>query len=132
MFSSVPADKSGVIVLVDSTLAEKSTSDIIYIGKSKKPAKRIFGGYLAGYGSKASRKIHSLLANDGYMEKVTVSWMESDKPKIAQQTLLENFKKEHGKYPAWNTPKKTVHKPKPTTAPKTVKKKPARKPKTVP
>ncbi|MCW4025010.1 MAG: hypothetical protein NWF01_08250 [Candidatus Bathyarchaeota archaeon] len=128
-FSSIPADKSGVIILIDSTITGKNPSDILYIGKSKKPAKRIFGGYLAGYGSKSSRKIHSMLTKDGCMEKVSVSWMESDKPKVAQQALLENFKKEHGKYPAWNTPKKPVQKPKPVAAAKPVKKKPAQKPK---
>jgi hypothetical protein len=106
-FSSLPFNKGSVIVLTDSTLTGKPTSDILYIGKSKKPAKRIFGGYLAGYGGKITRKISSKLLDDGYIEKVAVSWMLTDDPKTAQQELLESFKKEHGEYPAWNASKKT-------------------------
>jgi len=45
--------------------------------------------------------------NYGYIEKVAVSWMLSDNPKATQEELLENFKKEHGEYPAWNFSKKT-------------------------
>jgi hypothetical protein len=40
------------------------------------------------------------LLEDGYIEKVAVSWILSDNPKAAQQELLENFKKERGDYPA--------------------------------
>jgi hypothetical protein len=68
----------------------------LYIGKSKKPSKRVFGGYLSGYGGKTTRKINSILLNDGYLEKVTISWMISEDPKLSQQELLEKFKKEHG------------------------------------
>ena len=106
-FSSLPFNKGTVLVLADSTLAGKPASDILYIGKSRKPAKRIFGGYLAGYGGKTARKISSKLLDDGYIEKVAVSWMLTDNPKAAQQELLETFKKEHGEYPAWNSSKKT-------------------------
>jgi hypothetical protein len=125
-FSTFSTNKTGVLVIVDSTLAGKPISDILYIGKSKKPAKRIFGGYLAGYGGKATRKIHSMLINDGYMEKVSVSWMESDTPKMTQQELLEDFKKEHGDYPVWNSPRKVTKKAKVAT-PKAAAKKPVHK-----
>ena len=37
-FSSLPLNKSAVIVLADTTLARKPTSDLLYIGKTKKPA----------------------------------------------------------------------------------------------
>jgi len=111
--TSLPSNKSSVLVLVDCSLTGKPTSDIIYIGKSKKPAKRIFGGYIAGYGGKATRKIHSALFDDGFMEKVAISWMEHENPKIAQQELLESFKNEHGEYPAWNAAKKATPKPQP-------------------
>ena len=36
------------------------------------------------------------LLDEGYIEKVVVSWMLTDDPKAAQQELLESFKKEHG------------------------------------
>ena len=45
-------------------------------------------------------KINSMLLNDGYIEKVTISWMFDENPKATQQELLENFKKEHGECPA--------------------------------
>ena len=119
-FSALPQDKASVLVLADCTLTGKPTSDLLYIGKSKKPSKRVFGGYLSGYGGKTTRKINSMLINDGYLEKVVVSWMQSDNPKAAQQELMENFKKEHGEYPAWNISKKVPSnpKPKPKAAPK--------------
>ncbi|MGD6809087.1 MAG: hypothetical protein ACQCN3_05245 [Candidatus Bathyarchaeia archaeon] len=101
-FSCVPNNKGCVIVLADKTLTGKSTSDIIYIGKSKKPAKRIFGGYLAGYGGKTNKKINAKLFNEGFLEKMLVSWLPTEDPKATQQELLEAYKKENGNYPAWN------------------------------
>ncbi|HYA77281.1 MAG TPA: hypothetical protein VEF91_01035, partial [Verrucomicrobiae bacterium] len=106
LFSSLPFNKGSVFVLMDNTLTGKPTSDILYIGKSKKPTKRIFGGYLAGYGGKTTMKISSKLLDEGYIEKVAVGWMETDDPQLAQQELLESFKKEHGEYPSWNASKK--------------------------
>ncbi len=38
-FSSLPYNKSSVIVIADSTLTGKPASDIVYIGKTKKPTK---------------------------------------------------------------------------------------------
>jgi hypothetical protein len=106
-FSSLPTNKGVVLVLADNSLAGKPASDILYIGRSKKLAKRVFGGYLAGYGGKTTRKINSKLADNGYMDKVTISWMESDNPKQAQQQLLDDFKNEHGDCPPWNLSKKS-------------------------
>lgn len=125
-FSSLPHNKGGVLVIIDSTLSGKPTSDILYIGRSKKPSKRIFGGYLAGYGGKTTKKISSKLLDDGYIEKASISWILSDNPKKLQQELLENFKKEHGEYPSWNASKKMPEKPQ--TAAKPAKARPARKP----
>ena len=118
-YSTLPNDKNNVLILADITLTGKPTSDILYIGKSKKPAKRVFGGYLSGYGGKTTRKINSMLLNDGFLEKVSISWIVSDNPKAAQQELLESFKKEHGEYPSWNVAKKPSQKSQ--VSPKTVK-----------
>ncbi len=115
VFSCVPNDKGCVIVLADKTLAETPTSDIIYIGKSKKPAKRVFGGYLSGYGGKTNKKINSKLFNEGFLEKILISWLPSEDPKASQEELLEAFKKEHGSYPAWNNKKTEKVQPKPKT-----------------
>ncbi len=125
-FTSLPYNKNSVLVLTDCTLAGKPASDILYIGKSKKLTRRIFGGYLAGYGGKTTRKIHEQLFDDGFLEKVAISWMLTDDPKAAQKDLLEKFKKEHGEYPAWNASKKPTVKP--PKASKIVKASPSRKP----
>jgi hypothetical protein len=127
-FSHVPNNKGCVIVLADKTLAGKPTSDIIYIGKSKKPAKRILGGYLAGYGGKTNKKINAKLFEEGLLEKVLISWLSSEDPKTTQKELLETFKKEHGTLPAWNIKKPEKTQPKPQQAPKTAKPQPHSKP----
>jgi hypothetical protein len=105
-FTSLPINKDSVLILTDCTVTGQPTSDILYIGKTKKPAKKIFGGYIAGYGGKTTRKIHSLLFTDDFIEKVAISWMTTNNSRAAQKELLVNFKKEHGQYPAWNSAKK--------------------------
>ncbi len=125
-FCSLPLNQGNVLVLADSTLNGKEGSDILYIGRTKKPTNRIFGGYLAGNGSKSTRKITSRLFDEGYIEKVTISWMMADNPKLSQQELLENFKKDHGQCPPWNLSKSKPQKPQPK--PKVAKPRPKPKP----
>jgi hypothetical protein len=121
-FSAIPANKAYVIVLADKTLTGKPTSDILYIGKTKKLSKRIFGGYLSGYGGKTTKKIYTKLFDEGYLKKTTVSWVISSDAKAAQKELLEAFKKETGTYPDWNknkNPEKPQAKPQQATKTKT-------------
>lgn len=127
--ANFPQDKSGVFAIIDTTLTGKPTSDILYIGRSKKPRKRIFGGYLGGFGGKTTKRINSKLFTDGYIEKVAISWLSSDKPKATQQELLEKFGKEHGDFPVWNMPAKKAPKrqAQPKTPTKSVKPRPSRK-----
>jgi hypothetical protein len=121
--SQVPSDKACIIVLADKTLTGNPASDILYIGRSKKPAKRIFGGYIAGYGGKTNKRINANLCEQGCLEKISISWLTSEKPKATQQELLKTFKKEHGNYPEWNIKKTEKTPPKPKID-KTVKSKP--------
>jgi hypothetical protein len=129
-FSSLPTEKGVVLILADNTQAGKPNSDILYVGKSKKLAKRVFGGYLSGYGGKTAKKINSKLQNEGYIDKITISWMETENPKQAQQQILDDFKKEHGDCPPWNQSKKVAVKIKPASAKKvpahSARKKPAK------
>ena len=129
-FSNLPPDKGSVIIIVNKELSGKPESDILYIGRTKKPAKRILGGYLAGYGGKNTKKINQMLFDEGYIEKAAISWILNDKPRIMQEELLVKFKKDHGELPIWNTKKKLSVKPKgiPVFKPK---KAPALKTKTV-
>jgi hypothetical protein len=71
---------------------------------------------LAGYGGKNTKKINEILFDQGYIEKASISWMLTDKPRIIQSELLEKFKKDHGDLPVWNTKKKLSVKLKGTTA----------------
>jgi hypothetical protein len=127
-FASLPYNKGSVFVIIDTTLTGKPTSDILYIGKSKKPTKKILGGYLAGFGGKTTRRINARLFDDGYIERTGISWVLSDNPKALQQELLEKFMKEHGEYPLWNASKKAPKKPqKPQVTAKTAKPRASRK-----
>lgn len=110
--SAMVPNKACVIVLADKTLTGKPASDIIYIGKTKNSNKKIFGGYIAGYGGKTNKKINTKLFNEGYIEKVTISWLPCEEPKTTQKELLETFKKENGTQPAWNTKKTEKTQPK--------------------
>ncbi|MCL2134875.1 MAG: hypothetical protein FWH37_04890 [Candidatus Bathyarchaeota archaeon] len=122
-FQHIPC-KECVIVLAD-----KTTTEIIYIGKTKNPIKKIFGGYLSGYGSKTNKKINLNLLEENYIEKTIISWLPSEKSRITQQELLKTYKKEHGNYPKWNInkPKKIQNKPKPSQTTKPIKTQPTRK-----
>ena len=123
----MPKNEGHVFVLIDQTLSENPASDILYIGKAKKPAKKILGGYIAGSGGKSVKKIHDKLFNNGLVETISISWMASANPKTTQKELLEKFKSEHGDYPTWNSPPKQAATPK--SKPKSAKPVATRKPK---
>jgi hypothetical protein len=113
-FLNLPYDKSIVFALVDKSLSGKTGSDIMYIGRSRKPVKKIMGSYLAGFGGKSSKKIYSKLFDEGYIEKIALSWIESDNPRSTQQEFLSKFVEEQSNYPIWNADKKLPEKPKET------------------
>ena len=114
--SNLPADQGIVVVIADEELSEKQESDILYIGRTKKPVKKILGGFLAGYGGKNNKKINKMLFDEGYIEKACIGWMKADKPRIMQEELLMKFKEEHKDVPAWNAKKKLNVKLKETPA----------------
>ena len=105
-FSVLPSDKSIVIVIFDKELLGKPESDILYIGRAKRAAKKIMGGYLAGYGGKNTKKINELLFDDGYIERAVISWNLTEKPRQMQKALLTKFEEDHGNLPLWNAKKK--------------------------
>jgi hypothetical protein len=111
-FLNLPYDKSIVFALVDKSFSGKTGSDIMYIGRSKKPVKKIMGSYLAGFGGKSNKKIYSKLFDEGYIEKIALSWIESDNPRATQQEFLSKFVEEHSEYPVWNLAKKLPEKSK--------------------
>jgi len=112
--SNLPSDQGIVLVIVDQDLSGKEESDILYIGRTKKPAKRIMGGYLGGYGGKNAKKINQKLFDEGYMGRALIGWVVTEKPRVMQKELLAKYKGEHGNLPAWNAKKKVNMKPKET------------------
>ncbi len=117
-FSSLPSTSS-IFAIIDTSLAGKAATDILYIGRSKRLAGKILGGYLAGYGGKNTKKISAALIGDGYIEKTAITWMSSDKPKAMQKALLAKYVQEHGKAPVWNASKKKPEKTKKVVTAKT-------------
>lgn len=105
-FANLPFNNAGVFALIDTSLTGKVASDILYIGRSKKPTRKILGGYLAGYGGKNTKKISLNLLNEGYIERTAITWMSSEKPRMVQEELLAKFVEEHGDVPIWNASKK--------------------------
>ncbi len=127
-FSNLPQSKGIVFAIVDTTLSGKTETDIVYIGRGKKPTKKLLGGFIAGYGGKGSKRINAKLFNDGYLEKAAVSWIISDDPRATQLELLNKFTEEQSGYPIWNVAKKRLVKPKAREAKKkAVRQRPARK-----
>ena len=114
--ANVPSDQGIVIAIVNKEPENKAESDILYIGRTKKPAKRILGGYLAGFGGKNTKKINQMLFSEGYLEKVAISWAPTAKPRILQEELLIKYQADHGKMPVWNAKKKVNVKPQKTRA----------------
>jgi hypothetical protein len=115
--AKLPKEEGHVLVLIDNTLSGKAESDILYIGRARKPARKVLGGYVGGFGGKTSKRINRALFNDGYIEKVSVGLMASKNPRTAQRELLERFRSEHGSYPVWNSPSKKSGKPEPKQEP---------------
>jgi hypothetical protein len=111
-FVNLPHDKNIVFALVDKSLSGKTGSDIVYIGRSKNPVKKIMGSYLAGFGGKNSKKIYAKLFDEGCIEKIALSWIESDNPRATQQEFLNKFVEEQSVFPNWNVAKKLPEKPK--------------------
>lgn len=109
-FSILPIVGGSVLSIIDTSLTGKAETDILFIGRSKRPAKKILGGYLSGYGGKKSKKINAGLLSNDYIEKTAITWMSCDKPKAMQKELLDKYVKEHGKVPLWNAPKKSLGK----------------------
>ena len=109
-FSSLPFNSGSVFAIIDTSITGKEETDILYIGRSKKLARRILGGYLAGYGGKNTKKISASLLGDGFIEKTAISWLSCDKPKTMQKELLDKHVQEHGKAPLWNASSKKLEK----------------------
>jgi hypothetical protein len=109
-FSSLPSVSGSVFAIIDTTLTGKEATDILYIGRTKKLARRILGGYLAGYGGKSTKKISAFLLGDGFIEKTAIVWMSCDKPRTMHKELLDKYVNEHGKAPLWNASKKKLEK----------------------
>ena len=118
-FANLPSTSGSVFAIIDTSITGKEATDILYIGRSKRLARRILGGYLAGFGGKNTQKISAALLNDGYIEKTAISWMSCEKPRSMQKELLDKYEQAHGKAPLWNASKKKLEQTKKTPTAKT-------------
>lgn len=127
-FSDLPQNNGIVFAIINTALTGKPGTDIVYLGRAKKPARKLLGSVIAGYGGKNSRKINAKLFNDGSFEKAAVTWIVSDDPKTTQKDFLSKFVEEQGDSPVWNVAKKMPAKPvtpepkKATTKPRSARK----------
>ena len=110
-FSDLPQNNGIVFAIVNTALTGKPGTDIVYLGRAKKPARKLLGSVIAGYGGKNSRKINTKLFNEGSFEKSAVTWIVSDDPKATQNDFLKKFVEEQGDSPIWNVTKKVPAKP---------------------
>lgn len=77
-------------------------SDILYIGQTGNYRQRLFGNYLGGVGGKTTKRIHRLLFNDNYIEKVIVGFKICTDYKREEKRLRNLFRRQYGKLPVWN------------------------------
>ena len=80
----------------------KSVSEIWYIGRAKRPMRKVLGGLVAGYGGKETLRIHKKLMAKEAMGRVQISWKTSRDSKGEQRRLLSEYRDEHGDLPLWN------------------------------
>jgi hypothetical protein len=92
--------QSGLFAILDKSV--EGASDIVYIGRAKNLVGKIFGGILGGQGGKTTKKMHTMLFEEGFLGKVEICWMATDELKARRTDLLNKFKQEHGEYPSWN------------------------------
>lgn len=92
--------QSGLFALLDKSV--EGASDIIYIGRAKNLVGKIFGDILGGQGGKNTRRMHAMLFEEGFLGKLEISWMATDRLKARRADLLNKYKQEHGEFPSWN------------------------------
>ena len=90
-----------VFVLRQSSRGRK-TPEVRFIGRSKRPVKKILGGIISGSGGKAAIKIHRALMKGNAIDSTSISWKASKDSKAEQRKLLSEYKSKHGSLPSWN------------------------------
>lgn len=80
----------------------RGTPEIQYIGRAKRPMRKILGGLVAGYGGKETLRIHKELATREALGRAEISWKTSKDSKAEQRKLLSEYTGEHGVVPPWN------------------------------
>ena len=77
-------------------------SDILYIGSTANLRRRIYRNYIKSQGGLTTQRIHRYLFSKGYLDKVEISWIISEKYKETETLLLKNYEDEHHELPPWN------------------------------
>jgi hypothetical protein len=114
-----------VFVLRYKGTGQRAVPEVRYIGRAKRPMRKILGGLVGGYGGKTTMGINKKLMTRNTISRINISWRASKDSKAEQKKILEEYKAVNGDVPLWNRKKG-----KPKAAPKTMKPKPTKPSKT--
>ena len=100
--SKLPSELSGIYCIKheENISYPKGKSDILYIGQTDNYCRRIFGNYIGGIGGAMTQRIHEMLFNESYIEKV--SFKNCDDYKDEEKRLRKIFLRIHSSLPTWN------------------------------
>jgi hypothetical protein len=113
-----------VFVLRHKGTGQRAVPEVRYVGRAKRPLRKILGGLVGGYGGKTTAGINKKLMTRNTIRRINISWKASKDSKTEQSKILEEYKALNGDIPLWNRKKE-----KPKAPPKkkeTKQKKPAK------
>jgi hypothetical protein len=103
-----------VFVLRYKGTGKRALPEVRYVGRSKRPMRKILGGLVGGYGGKTTTGLNKKLMTRNTISRINISWKASKDSKVEQKKILEEFRALNGDVPLWNRGKV-----KPKAAPKT-------------
>jgi hypothetical protein len=103
-----------VFVLRYKGTGQRDVPEVRYIGRAKRPLRKILGGLVGGYGGKTTKGLNKKLMTRNTISRINISWKTSRDSKSEQNEILDEYKTINGDVPLWN--RKNV---KPKVAPKT-------------
>lgn len=102
--SHIPNELAGVYTFTNDDMIQypKGKSNILYIGQTNNYRRRLFANYIGGVGGPTTKRIHSLLFVDGFIDKVKVGFKMCEGYKSEEKRLRNSFRRIYGALPLWN------------------------------
>jgi hypothetical protein len=91
-----------VFVLRYKGTGKRSVPEVRYIGRSKRPIRKILGGIVGGFGGKTTTDINRKLMTRNIISRINISWKASKDSKLEQKKILKEFSALNGDVPLWN------------------------------